>query len=96
MDPDPQPVTDTRPGPRNGLVIEIAEEAGDWSGFDAGGRQIGVVFATSSPFDTPDEMEALFAWHRRVEDGELLHPLLRIAYGRVVSAVVGDFANDNR
>lgn len=38
MDPDPQPVTDTRPGPRNGLVIEIAEEAGDWSGFDAGGR----------------------------------------------------------
>jgi probable rRNA maturation factor len=38
MDPDPQPATDILPGPGKGLVIEIAEEAGDWSGFDAGGR----------------------------------------------------------
>ena len=41
MDPDP------RPGPDGRLVIEIAEEAGDWSGFDAGGRIAPIVDALS-------------------------------------------------
>ena len=33
--------------------------------FDAEGRQIGVVFETTAPFDTPREMEALVAWTRK-------------------------------
>ena len=32
---------------------------------DADGREIGVVFETASPFDTPREMEALVAWTRK-------------------------------
>lgn len=47
--------------------------------FDPKGRQIGVVFETTSPFDTPREMEALVAWSRKTLDEEALHPLLVIA-----------------
>ncbi len=32
---------------------------------DADGREIGVVLETTSPFDTPREMEALVAWTRK-------------------------------
>ena len=46
--------------------------------FGADGREIGIVFATTSPFDTPREMEELLGWQRRVEAENLLHPLLRI------------------
>lgn len=46
--------------------------------FDADGRKVGIVFSTTSPFDTAREMEALLAWHRRVEAESLLHPLLQV------------------
>ena len=36
------------------------------------GREIGVVFETTSPFDTPREMEALVAWTRKALDEEAL------------------------
>lgn len=45
----------------------------------ADGREIGVVFETASPFDTPREMEALVAWTRKALDEEALHPLAVIA-----------------
>lgn len=47
--------------------------------FDADGTQIGVVFETASPFDTPGEMQTLVAWTRKAIDEESLHPLLIIA-----------------
>lgn len=47
--------------------------------FDADGKQIGVVFETATPFDTPREMEALVAWTRKAIEEESLHPLLIVA-----------------
>jgi Fic family protein len=47
--------------------------------FDADGNQIGVVFETTSPFDTPREMEELVTWTRKAFEDEALHPLLIIA-----------------
>lgn len=44
-----------------------------------GGQQIGVVFETATPFDTPREMEALIAWASKATDEEALHPLLIVA-----------------
>src|SRR5829696_4034913 len=35
---------------------------------DAGGREVGIVFETTSPLDTPREMEALVAWTRKALD----------------------------
>lgn len=63
--------------------------------FDADGREIGVVFRTASPFDTPREMEALVAWTRKVLDEEALHPLLVIAVFIVAFLAIHPFQDGN-
>jgi Fic family protein len=63
--------------------------------FDAGGREIGIVFETSSPFDTPGHMEALLDWHRRAEADGSLHPLQRIAIFVVIFLAIHPFQDGN-
>lgn len=63
--------------------------------FDTDGREIGVVFETTSPFDTPREMEALVAWTRKTLDEEALHPLLVIAVFIVAFLAIHPFQDGN-
>jgi Fic family protein len=63
--------------------------------FDAKGREVGVVFETTSPFDTPREMEALVAWTRKTLDEEALHPLLVIAVFIVAFLAIHPFQDGN-
>jgi Fic family protein len=62
---------------------------------DADGREVGVVFETASPFDTPREMEALVAWTRKTLDEEALHPLLVIAVFIVTFLAIHPFQDGN-
>jgi Fic family protein len=62
---------------------------------DADGREIGVIFETTSPFDTPREMEALVAWARKALDDEALHPLLLIAIFIVTFLAIHPFQDGN-
>jgi Fic family protein len=48
------------------------------SAFDENGREIGIVFETTTPFDTPRLMEELVAWTTKALDEKTLHPLLVI------------------
>lgn len=63
--------------------------------FDADGREIGTVFETASPFDTPREMEALVAWTRKTLDEEALHPLLVAAIFVVTFLAIHPFQDGN-
>jgi Fic family protein len=63
--------------------------------FDADGREIGVVFETTSPFDTPREMGALVAWAGKALDEEALHPLLVIAVFVVTFLAIHPFQDGN-
>ncbi|RYD58835.1 MAG: Fic family protein, partial [Verrucomicrobiaceae bacterium] len=63
--------------------------------FDADGREIGVIFQTTSPFDTPRAMEELLAWHLKEENEPSLHPLLRIAVFVVVLLAIHPFQDGN-
>jgi Fic family protein len=63
--------------------------------FDAKGREVGVVFETTSPFDTPRELEALVAWTRKTLDEEALHPLLVIAVFIVAFLAIHPFQDGN-
>ena len=65
------------------------------SAFDADGREIGVVFATASAFDTPRLMAELLAWYRQVRSDNELHPLLAIAIFAVVFLEVHPFQDGN-
>jgi Fic family protein len=63
--------------------------------FDADGQEIGVVFETATPFDTPREMEALVAWTRKAIEEEALHPLLIVAVFVVVFLAIHPFQDGN-
>jgi Fic family protein len=75
---------------------------GDWkthpnlvAAFDAEGKQVGIIFQTSSPFDTPRHMEALLDWHRRAEKDTGLHPLLRVGIFVVIFLAIHPFQDGN-
>ena len=65
------------------------------SAFDADGRELGVVFQTTSPFDTPREMEALTAWLLKRETQKDVHPLLVIGIYIVVFLKIHPFQDGN-
>ena len=62
---------------------------------DADGREIGVVFATTTPFDTPREMEVLVQWASKALDKSAMHPLLVIAVFKVVFLAIHPFQDGN-
>ena len=63
--------------------------------FDANGRQIGVVFETATPFDTPRLMTELVTWMREERGAERLHPLLLIGLWVVVLLEIHPFQDGN-
>lgn len=65
------------------------------SAFDADGREIGVVFETATPFDTPRLMGELVAWFNETVDGKRLHPLLAISIFVVVFLEIHPFQDGN-
>ncbi len=62
---------------------------------DADGREIGVVFETATPFDTPREMEELVRWASKAIDESAMHPLLIIAVFNVVFLAIHPFQDGN-
>ena len=62
---------------------------------DADGREIGVVFETATPFDTPREMEELVRWAAKAFDESAMHPLLIVAVFIVVFLAVHPFQDGN-
>ncbi len=44
--------------------------------FDTDGKQLGIVFETATPFETPFAMKQLVAWVEEAEKDGVLHPLL--------------------
>jgi Fic family protein len=63
--------------------------------FDTEGKQIGIVFETASPFETPMLMEKLLGWHAKEEADPILHPLLRIAVFNVAFLAIHPFQDGN-
>lgn len=63
--------------------------------FDAQGRQIGVVFETASPFDTPRLMQELVEWTNTALDARELHPLLVIGMFIVSFLAIHPFQDGN-
>ena len=62
---------------------------------DTDGREIGVVFETASPFDTPRQMEELVRWASKTLDESAMHPLLIIAVFNVVFLAIHPFQDGN-
>jgi Fic family protein len=63
--------------------------------FDENGAQLGVVFQTASPFDTPRLMTELVDWVQQERASARLHPLLVIALCVVVFLAIHPFQDGN-
>lgn len=63
--------------------------------FGENGKQLGVVFKTASPFDTPGLMSELVAWFKKERDEGRLHALLLIGVWVVVFLEIHPFQDGN-
>lgn len=63
--------------------------------FDENGAQIGVVFETATPFDTPRLMTELVTWFTEERSADRLHPLLLIGLSVVVFLEIHPFQDGN-
>ena len=63
--------------------------------FDEDAKQIGIVFETATPFDTPRLMGELVAWLNAVREEKRLHPLITIGVFTVVFLEIHPFQDGN-
>ena len=63
--------------------------------FDEGGKELGVVFETATPFDTPRLMTELVTWFNEERTNGGLHPLLLIGLWVVVFLEIHPFQDGN-
>lgn len=63
--------------------------------FDAKGRQVGIVFETATPFETPQQMRDLVEWTQAALETRSLHPLLVIGVFTVVFLAIHPFQDGN-
>jgi len=65
------------------------------SAFDEDGKEIGIVFETATPFDTPRLMTELVQWTREALNEKAFHPLLVIGVFTVVFLEIHPFHDGN-
>jgi Fic family protein len=63
--------------------------------FDETGRQVGIVFETATPFETPALMTEIVAWTNEALETRSSHPLLAIAVFIVVFLEIHPFKDGN-
>jgi Fic family protein len=63
--------------------------------FDETGKQVGIIFETATPFDTPRRMSELAAWASDAFSSRQLHPLLVTAIFTVVLLEIHPFQDGN-
>jgi Fic family protein len=63
--------------------------------FDETGKQVGIVFETATPFNTPQRMSELVAWASEACSPRRLHPLLVAAVFTVVLLEIHPFQDGN-
>lgn len=63
--------------------------------FDAEGQQVGIVFETATPFETPRLMDELVTWLNETLQQRSLHPLLVIGIFVVVFLEIHPFQDGN-
>jgi Fic family protein len=63
--------------------------------YDKNKREIGIVFKTSEPFETPIQMEKLVEWTRKNLEEKFYHPLIVIGIFTVVFLAIHPFQDGN-
>jgi Fic family protein len=70
-------------------------ESNSVAAFDENGKELGIVFETATPFDTPRLMTEAVGWVRECMENRQLHPLLVTAVFIVVFLEIHPFQDGN-
>jgi Fic family protein len=65
------------------------------SAFNEDGKEIGIVFETATPFDTPQKMSDLINWTKNNIDDKFIHPLIVIGIFVVNFLAIHPFQDGN-
>jgi len=63
--------------------------------FNPDGTSAGVIFETTTPFDTPREMQELIAWTKETLEDKSYHPLIVVGVFNVVFLAIHPFQDGN-
>lgn len=74
---------------------EYKKNSNSVAAFDEQGQQIGVVFETATPFDTPRRMQEWVEWVEREREAGQWHPLIVTAVAIVVFLEIHPFQDGN-
>ncbi len=74
---------------------EYKKHSNSVEAFDPDGNSLGVVFETTTPFDTPAQMQDLLDWTRGALEDKSYHPLIVIAIFNVVFLAIHPFQDGN-
>ena len=74
---------------------EYKKDSNRVTAFDASGREIGSIFETASPFDTPRLMRELVEWVNEKLESKKLHPILVIGVFVVQFLAIHPFTDGN-
>jgi Fic family protein len=90
----------------HGILLKFSEKDERHSGeykklpnsveaFNPSGKSLGIIFETTSPFDTPFQMQDLMTWFRTQWDEHKLHPLILIGIFIVHFLAIHPFQDGN-
>ncbi len=74
---------------------EYKKHSNSVEAFAPDGSSLGVIFETTTPFDTPIEMQNLLSWIREALDDNSYHPLIVIAVFNVAFLAIHPFQDGN-
>jgi len=74
---------------------EYKKHSNSVEAFDSAGKSLGVVFETTSAFETPAQMQELVYWTRESLEDKSYHPLIVIAVFNVVFLAIHPFQDGN-
>jgi len=74
---------------------EYKKHSNSVEAFDGSGKSLGIVFETTSAFDTPKQMQDLVYWVRESLADKSYHPLIVIAVFNVVFLAIHPFQDGN-
>ena len=74
---------------------EYKKHSNSVEAFDKTGKSLGVVFETTSAFDTPRKMQELVYWTKETLEDNSYHPLIVVAVFNVVFLAIHPFQDGN-
>lgn len=74
---------------------EYKKHSNSVEAFDSDGKSLGVVFETTTPFDTPSQIQDLLLWIRETLGDNSYHPLIAIAVVNIIFLAIHPFQDGN-